>query len=189
MLKKDIRIDYLKKRMAQEEKVWVDNSARMREHFLSLKFSPVRYILSYSPLNDRNEFDVSNCVDILKEKSPHIIIAWPRMDPDMKSMEAFQVEHDGLYAKNKYNILEPLNGAFIPPKLFDVAIIPLLAFDKKGFRVGYGKGFYDRYLAQCRPDLLKIGFSFFDEKVEIDDINEFDVPLNLCITPSRIYEF
>ncbi len=189
MLKKDIRIDYLKKRMAQEEKVWVDNSARMREHFLSLKFSLVRYILSYSPLIDRKEFDVSNSIDIFKEKWPSIKTGWPRMEPNMKSMEAYEVDHDGLYAKNKYNILEPLNGDLIPPELFDIAIIPLLAFDKNGFRVGYGKGFYDRYLAQCRPDLLKIGFSFFDDMVEIDDINEFDVSLNLCITPSRIYEF
>jgi 5-formyltetrahydrofolate cyclo-ligase len=55
--------------------------------------------------------------------------------------------------------------------------------------VGYGKGYYDRYLKRCAQDVVKIGFSYFDAIDAIEDINEFDVPLNYCITPMRVYEF
>jgi 5-formyltetrahydrofolate cyclo-ligase len=55
--------------------------------------------------------------------------------------------------------------------------------------VGYGKGCYDRFLALCRPDIIKIGFSYFEPINEISDTDKFDIPLNYCITPERIYEF
>ena len=72
--------------------------------------------------------------------------------------------------------------------MIDMVFVPLLIFDKQGYRVGYGKGFYDKYLAQCRVDCLKVGFSYF-EPIEIEGTREFDVPLNLCITPNSIYVF
>jgi 5-formyltetrahydrofolate cyclo-ligase len=68
-------------------------------------------------------------------------------------------------------------------------LVPLLAFDESGYRVGYGKGFYDRFLQQCRKDVLTVGFSYFDAIDKIEDTHQFDVPLNYCITPHRIYEF
>jgi len=64
-----------------------------------------------------------------------------------------------------------------------------LAFDIYGFRVGYGKGFYDKYLLDSKENLLKIGISLFDEAEVIDDINQFDIKMNYCITPNKIYEF
>jgi 5-formyltetrahydrofolate cyclo-ligase len=65
----------------------------------------------------------------------------------------------------------------------------MLICDTKGYRVGYGKGFYDRYLAHCRKDVVKIGFSYFDPVEKITDTDQFDVPLTYCITPQHIYEF
>ena len=78
---------------------------------------------------------------------------------------------------------------FLLPAEIDLVFVPLLAFDKKGFRVGYGKGFYDKWLAGCRPDCIKVGFSYFEPVESIDDRHEFDVPLNLCITPHNVYVF
>ncbi|HEX8461529.1 MAG TPA: 5-formyltetrahydrofolate cyclo-ligase, partial [Segetibacter sp.] len=71
----------------------------------------------------------------------------------------------------------------------DLVFVPLLAYDKRGYRVGYGKGFYDRYLSLCKPEVLKVGFSYFGPEESIDDTHQFDVPLNYCITPDNIYEF
>jgi 5-formyltetrahydrofolate cyclo-ligase len=68
-------------------------------------------------------------------------------------------------------------------------LVPLLAYDLKGNRVGYGKGYYDRFLAECRPDALKIGFSYFEPEEQINDTEDFDIPLNYCVTPHRCYEF
>ena len=71
----------------------------------------------------------------------------------------------------------------------DLVLVPLLAFDTEGFRVGYGKGFYDRYLANCRADVVTIGFSYFGPVDKITDTGQFDVPLTYCITPQHTYEF
>lgn len=189
MLKKAIRELYLKKRLNLRDTDWIDQSLRIVSNFKTVRLEPVMYLLSYSTLRDRKEFDIDSCVSIVKNVCPHVKIGWPRIEPDMLSMEAYQVTEDGLFAKNKFNILEPVTGEMISPESIDAAFVPLVAFDRRGYRVGYGKGYYDRYLKRCRADLIKIGFSFFDPIDQIKDINDFDVPLDLCITPSRIYEF
>lgn len=189
MLKKAIREKYLQKRLKLADEVYREYSAQIVKNFILLKYQPVNYLLSYYPLADRKEFNIEACNQVVREQSPQVKIGWPRIESDMKSMEAYQVENDGLYAKNKFNILEPINGEWMAPELIDMVFVPMVAFDSRGFRVGYGKGFYDRYLPRCRPDVLKIGFCLFEPVELIRDIHDFDVPLNFCITPSRIYEF
>jgi 5-formyltetrahydrofolate cyclo-ligase len=104
-------------------------------------------------------------------------------------MKAISCNADSIFEANEYNIPEPLDNDVVPPDAIDLVIIPLLAFDEKGNRVGYGKGFYDRYLKECREDCMKLGFSYFDPVDSIDDAGEFDVPLDFCITPHRTYVF
>jgi 5-formyltetrahydrofolate cyclo-ligase len=67
--------------------------------------------------------------------------------------------------------------------------LPLLCFDKHGHRVGYGKGYYDNFLGDCRPETIKIGLSLFEVEDEIDAIYADDVPLNFCVTPDKVYPF
>ncbi len=92
---------------------------------------------------------------------------------------------------NCWGIPEPVNNdqRTVSSEQFDVVMVPLLAFDLQGHRVGYGGGYYDRFLAQCRPDCLKIGLSLFDPVNRIDDVEETDVPLSMCITPERVFTF
>lgn len=106
-----------------------------------------------------------------------------------KEMAAIEVNADTAFQKNAWNIHEPMDGRVVDSGVIDVAFVPLLIFDRKGYRVGYGKGFYDKYLQQCKPGCLKIGFCYFEPIDEISDTNEFDVPLNICITPNTIYVF
>lgn len=179
----------MQKRLKLTDNDWNEHSTRIVSNFKTVKLEPIRYLLSYSTLLERKEFEISACIPIVKNSWPEVKIGWPRIEPDMLSMEVYHVTEDGLYAKNKFNILEPITGEMITPESIDVAFVPLIAFDKRGFRVGYGKGYYDRYLKRCRAELFKIGFSFFEPVERIKDINDFDVPLDLCITPSRIYEF
>jgi len=90
---------------------------------------------------------------------------------------------------NAYQIPEPriqLNP--IIPTDLDIVFIPLLQADIQGNRLGYGKGFYDRYLALCRPDVIKIGLNFF-EPISAIPTEETDIPLDYLTTPNRIYEF
>ena len=91
--------------------------------------------------------------------------------------------------KNRWGVEEPAEGEIIPAEWIEVVLVPLLSFDEKGNRVGYGKGCYDRFLSRCKRDTIKIGLSFFESVKEISDTDHFDIPLNYCITPERIYEF
>ena len=189
MLKKSIRQSYLKKRAAFTTAEREALNQSMIYNFSDLKLAPVNYLFSYYALMDKSEFNVEPCASLLKSKNTDIVISWPRIDPRNNTMEALALSESVFFSKNKYNILEPIGGDPVPPANQDVVFVPLIAFDKKGYRVGYGKGYYDRYLSQCRPDCLRIGFSFLEPLEAISDIGEFDVPLSVCITPSRIYEF
>mgnify|MGYP000689614216 CR=1 FL=1 len=92
-------------------------------------------------------------------------------------------------AFNAYNIPEPCTKLPpVPPTDLDVIFIPLLQADTRGNRLGYGKGFYDRYLALCRPNVIKIGLNFF-EPIPSIPAEKTDIPLNYLITPNRVYEF
>jgi 5-formyltetrahydrofolate cyclo-ligase len=189
MIKRTVRKEFLQRRMDIPADELKQLTALIASGFRKIKLPPVNNLLSYNPLVSRNEFDVSVCEEMLKEQNLIIRVAWPKIHVDVHDMEAVLVEKDGLYIKNKFNILEPVGGAIVPPKDLDVIFVPLVAFDTRGYRVGYGKGYYDRFLVQCRTDAVKVGFSFFDAVDYLEDIDEFDVPLNFCITPHRIYEF
>jgi 5-formyltetrahydrofolate cyclo-ligase len=86
-------------------------------------------------------------------------------------------------------IPEPQSGKLIPIKDIDIVFVPLLAFDATGQRVGYGKGYYDRFLKKCRPDCTFIGLHLFDEHDVISDCETTDVALHYCVGPSKIHRF
>jgi 5-formyltetrahydrofolate cyclo-ligase len=189
MVKKEIRKKFLDKRNQLSQEVVEEMNRQIMANFSAIKIKDPRVLFSYFPIPEHSEFDTALCDRYLKERDPQMKIAWPRIHSATSSMEAIVLDTDTLFTKNQYNILEPVSGEIMRPENIDVVFVPLLAFDKRGFRVGYGKGYYDRYLSRCRPDIVKIGFSFFEAVAVIDDINEFDVPLNYCITPMRGYEF
>jgi 5-formyltetrahydrofolate cyclo-ligase len=67
--------------------------------------------------------------------------------------------------------------------------LPLLAFDLKGNRVGYGKGFYDRFLTQCRPGVMKVGLSLEPPVPQVSDANPFDIALDAAVTREEVFRF
>ena len=91
--------------------------------------------------------------------------------------------------KNSYNVPEPIDGIEVPDAKIDVVFVPLLAYDKAGNRVGYGKGFYDNFLSKCKPETIKIGLSFFPPEEIISGISENDVKLDYCVTPEMVIQF
>lgn len=189
MVKTALRREYLQKRLSLDEDSLISSTRSIKEIFQQLRLPPVGVFLSYYPILSRNEFDVSVCDQVVLDRYPRAKIAWPKTDPEIATMEAHILEEHGLFAKNKFNILEPIGNNIADPTTVDLVFVPLLACDKAGYRVGYGKGFYDRYLKRCNQNIVKVGFSFFDPVDVIEDIDEFDVPLSYCITPSSLYEF
>lgn len=113
----------------------------------------------------------------------------PRVDWEKKEMHHFLYEGKEQLSSNKWGILEPKSGSPYSAKEFDFVIVPLLAYDQKGNRIGYGGGFYDRFLSQCRKDVVKIGLSFFEPEENEFETEETDIRLDFCLTPLKIHEF
>lgn len=90
---------------------------------------------------------------------------------------------------SKWGIPEPIDGKEISEKKIDVVFVPLLAYDEKGNRVGYGKGFYDTFLKECQSHVIKIGLSLFEAEETISDIDPHDIRLDYCISPKKVYSF
>ena len=111
------------------------------------------------------------------------------MNPASNSMHCVAVTDDTLFDTNRYGIDEPIDGKQVLPEAIDWVLLPLLAFDRRGYRVGYGKGYYDKFLKECRDDVVKIGFSFFGPVDRISNVNRHDERMDYCITPDDIYRF
>ncbi len=145
---------------------------------------------TFLPILSKKEPDTFRIIDWLLQAYPTIRIAVPRV---ADAQRGILVHH--LYGgqdtleKNKWGIPEPTGGMRVHPSDIDTILVPLLAEDLVGHRVGYGAGFYDRFLASCPPDALKIGLSLFEPVARIADVQPTDVPLDGCITPSQVYWF
>jgi 5-formyltetrahydrofolate cyclo-ligase len=189
MVKSQLRKQYTLQRNALDPEQWELMNQEMLEQFSTIALDGIQFLMSYYPLPEQKEFDTTACEDLLRLQNDKLNIYWPRLSADETSMDAVLKIDNGSFSANKYNILEPVGSEIIEPQLLDAIFVPLLAFDLQGYRVGYGKGYYDRYLTKCAQDVVKIGFSFFEAVERIDNIHQFDVPLNFCITPKRVYEF
>lgn len=189
MLKKEIRNLFRRKRdeISSTDKMKWDDLLLIQFQTIGLPF--IDYVLSFYPIEENNEVDTFLITDHLHFKNPGLNICYPKTDLRNRTMQAIICQADSIFEANEYNIPEPLDAEVAEPTALDIVIVPMLAFDLKGNRVGYGKGFYDRYLKQCRKDCLKIGLSYFEPVNAVDDRDEFDVPLDLCITPQKAYVF
>jgi 5-formyltetrahydrofolate cyclo-ligase len=189
MLKKDVRELFRQKRdnvSAGDKLKWDD---LILIQFQSMRLPFIEYVLSFYPIEMHNEINTFLITDYLHFKNPNLHICYSKTDLSNLTMKAIECNADSIFEANAFNIPEPLDTEVVDPFKLDLVIIPMLAFDLSGNRVGYGKGFYDRYLKNCREDCLRVGLSYFDPVESIDDANEFDVPLSFCITPQRTYVF
>lgn len=189
MTKEELRKTYSEKRNALSVKERMKLDDLLLIQFQRLSFNGVQVVLSFWPMEDRGEMDTHLYTRYLSAIIPGIQICYPLIDTKSNHMEAVAVDDETEFEENKFGITEPVNGRAIDPKEIDMAIIPLFAFDERGYRVGYGKGYYDRFLKRCREDVRIVGITYFEAVRQIDDTHEFDVPLNYCITPENLYEF
>ncbi|ANI88400.1 5-formyltetrahydrofolate cyclo-ligase [Arachidicoccus ginsenosidimutans] len=189
MTKQELRKIYLEKRMSisSKEKLKLDDLLLIQ--FQRLSFDGVQVLMSYFPMAEKNEPNTLLFSNYLRHAIPNLEIAFPKSDFTSNEMQAVLIDEETVYQKNNYQITEPTSGKIIKPTDIDLIFVPLVMLDSKGFRVGYGKGFYDKFLSKCREDVLKIGFSYFSPVEEISDVQEFDIPLDYCITPDKVYEF
>ncbi len=191
MFKSKIRSFYREKRQALEKTEVLKLSDLMLILFQQTGIDIPATIMTYAAMEERNEFDPGIITDYCQFVNPVVRLAYPVMEygRDNTNISAFVVNKDTGFVQNKWGIAEPVNGTLICEEDIEMVITPLLAFDREGNRVGYGKGYYDRFLSRCKSNCLKIGFSYFEPLDRIDDADSFDIKLDLCVTPERIYYF
>ena len=148
-------------------------------------------IMTYTPIARWNEFDPQEITDYCYFKNPEQQLFYPLITDveAVSTMMPVLVSDATIFELSAFGFSQPVNGIEVSTEDIDLVIVPLLAFDEKGYRVGYGKGYYDRFLKKCRKDVIKVGFSYFEPVDAIQDINVYDVPLDYCITHEKIYIF
>ncbi|MEY3432980.1 MAG: hypothetical protein RL131_916 [Bacteroidota bacterium] len=189
MLKAAIRKEYKERRLGLSSKEALVSQDLLMIQFQTLDLPFLNLIHTYLPLYDRNEPDPIPLVDWLRFGNPGMKVAVSKIVPEDVQMIHLLQDEETRYKENAYGIPEPVSGQEIQPNEMDLIFVPLLAFDSLGNRVGYGKGYYDRFIAKTRKDALKIGLSYFSAVDSIDDIGIFDKKLDFCITPDRVYAF
>lgn len=156
--------------------------------FQSLHLEIPDTVMTYSPIESLNEYNPILIEEYCFFKNPATTLIYPVADKEKNDLRSVAVKEDTFFELNEFDIEEPINGKEMDPHGIGMMIVPLLCFDEAGYRVGYGKGYYDKFIKRCRPQMLKVGFSFFDAET-IDDPDAFDEKMDICITPERIYQF
>ena len=192
MTKAELRAAFRQKRRSLSEGEWKNRCEAISTQFFTfLSPKPVSVIGTFLPIESQKEVNTWLIIRRLWQEFPQIRVAAPVTDLETGTLENYEITPQTEFTKNRYGIPEPLSTSLfaIQNSLFDIIFVPLLTFDQTGNRVGYGGGFYDRFLAQCRPNCMKIGLSLFDPVDQIDDVYEGDIRMNFCITPDQIWVF
>ncbi len=189
MTKAEIRKVYKEKRLQLSHQQIEKFTDLLLINFQQIQLPFLSCIHTYMASEKLGEADTSAITRFLQFKNPGLKILIPKIDIISGSMQHFLFDDEMELVHNLFGIAEPVTGEITEPDEIDLVLVPLLAFDVNGYRVGYGKGYYDKFLLQCREDVIKIGLSFFEPVDEIDDINQFDISLNYCVTPQQGYEF
>ena len=194
MNKKELRVKYKALRKELTDKEIEDKSLAIANRMLQLDAMTLgsqvwekTYFHLFLAIKEQKEVETEFVLQILAGKDKEIVVA--KSDFTTLEMTNYLVTDNTKFQKNEYNIFEPVTGLEVPNATIEVVFVPLLAYDKKGNRVGYGKGFYDNFLSKCNSDVIKIGLSFFEPEEAISDVSPTDIRLDCCITPTTIMRF
>lgn len=185
--KKELRYKYKALRQSFAKNTIEEMSLAIANNLLQLPIWDKTYFHVFLPITKQNEVDTELILHLLSGKDKEILIS--KSNFETREMTHFLLTDNTKIKKNGYHIPEPVDGIEVPSQKIEVVFVPLLAYDKKGNRVGYGKGFYDKFLLECNANVIKIGLSFFEPEESIADIFDGDVQLDYCITPHVIHTF
>ena len=186
--KDNLRKKYLKIRKGLSEKERITLSFQLLKTFK--EFIDSKYLNNvhvFMPIEKQNEVNTEPFLIHLLERKIEVIFS--KSDLESSNMSHFIYDDTMKFSMNKWGIKEPISGALIEEEKIDMVLVPLIAFDKLGHRIGYGKGYYDKFLSLCKPNCIKIGLSLLEPiNVEIPSVAA-DIKLDYCISPSGLHAF
>ena len=148
-------------------------------------------LMSFHSMEHQREVMTSPIHALLINEPYYHQLIFPKVEKNTSQIIPYLTDKKSKFLASDWGILEPMEETSVRlnPTDIDVIFIPLLAVDTQGHRVGYGKGFYDRFLANTKPELIKIGLGLEEPIEPIEDLNPFDIALDFAITPKSVYRF
>ena len=180
-----LRSHYKKKRLSLTKQEVDQLSQRVCKQLDKIDIWKLKHYHIFISILKYNELDTSSIINKLKSEQKIIIV--PKISNN--ELVHIAINDETEFSLNEFGIKEPNDGNHFIIENLDIIFIPLLAFDIEGHRVGYGKGYYDRFLKLTKNSTLKIGLSFFDPINKILDIDDNDVKLDYCVTPKQVHKF
>jgi 5-formyltetrahydrofolate cyclo-ligase len=190
MTKAELRKFFLNERLSLTDAALDQFNREICDNFFSqLNLQNVRVLHSFIPMENTKEPDTWRIINKIKSDFPSIKISIPKINVQTIEIENYFFEGPKQLKTNAWGIPEPQYGTPTKPEEIDMVLVPMVIADQQGHRVGYGKGFYDKFLATCQPSCIPVGLCFFEPIARIDDINDLDVPLKYCATPAKVHRF
>jgi 5-formyltetrahydrofolate cyclo-ligase len=190
MEKKELRKLMLaeRKKLSLEE---VDHRSEQltKLFFFGFSLKPLHTVHVFLPILKNREINTWPIIQKIWRDYPDCKVAVSVTNFETNELEHFFITPETAIAENHWGIPEPLHAQPASESEMDFVLVPLLTFDLQGHRLGYGKGYYDRFLAKCSPETIKVGLSLLPPVAEITGIHEGDVAMDYCLTPEKCYPF
>ncbi|SMG41945.1 5-formyltetrahydrofolate cyclo-ligase [Marivirga sericea] len=184
MDKNTLRKVYLEKRkflsQAEYERRNQLLSARLIAFFKTREFQCVH---TFVPIKKNKEPDTFPFIQYLWTEKPYVNVITGISDLKKPAMYHVEIKQDTSFLENSWGIPEPQDGVPFPVEKIQMVLVPMVTGSKNGHRIGYGKGYYDRFLQKCSQDTLLVGINLaplLDGSVFVD---QYDIPMQYMITP------
>ena len=181
MKKQELRKIYKQKRIELSEPQIQEFQDNIYQQIYDLDISEVKNVHLFLSMKKFKEIDTKPIINYFRSQGNKIVVSSCNFKTN--TLSHFYLEESTVLELNKFGVPEPINAKEVLEKELDLIFVPMLISDHKKYRVGYGKGYYDRFLSNCRKDAKLIGLNFFKPIQHIEDINEFDIPLHQIIYP------
>ncbi|MDR9419688.1 5-formyltetrahydrofolate cyclo-ligase [Gracilimonas sp.] len=183
--KEELRDRVLSQRKEMPEEEWEEKSQSItRKLTESDFFNDAKVVHTYVSMNERREVNTDELIEKLFESEKKVVV--PVTNFSDHSLTHIELRSFGELISNKWGVREPeIKENQVQEEDLDLIVIPMAAGDRKGNRLGYGQGFYDRFLEQTNG--LKVGFVFSDFLFDDIPAEEFDVKMDVIITENELF--
>ena len=181
-----LRKFYLEERKSFSEHQIEEYSKTIFQNFLKyFDLSKVKKVHCFLPIQKFKEINTQVFIDYFWENNIEVYV--PKIIKD--DIISVKFEKTTQLEENSWGILEPKVNLDNSENTFEIIIVPLVYCDRNGNRIGYGKGFYDKFFKRINADSLKIGLNLFTPIQQISDVSEEDVKLDYLVLPTEIVSF
>lgn len=169
-----VEVNDLSKKIAKQVGNWLEGQESLMQFHL------------FFPIAKFNEVNTFYLQQLLEQRGKTLYTSQVNREEDR--LDTLLLPSEAAFFLDEWGIPVPQESLRVPTTKIQVVFVPLLAYDSSGHRLGFGKGFYDKFLSSLEQSVIKVGLSFFSPEVAIP-MEPHDVPLDYCITPDRIWTF